>query len=417
MRRTVAGCAPSLLGALDFGFLALAAPAIAADVELESAYGWLFSAGSLAYGAAVMPGGALLGHLAPGRLLAVGLTVAAAGSAALALAGDAALALAGRALFGAGTGMAAAPALVLLAEEDAAGSSDGGFARMGGAIAVGFSAGVLLGAAGAWRLALVGVLAILMTMIATASSAAGRARRSGRGAPGALRLGAATAAAGAFLAALQAARLLLALGALVAAIVVAASGWCAARGWLSASRGILVPCAAGATTTMSGVGGTVLLGQELGRSAAPGDGLVLATFGLATVPAMIVAGALGRRVGPTCTAMVGLAAQACALLLIAQVLDGGPALAALAPAVALFGAGHVVANTGAATAVMRVGGRPTAGLYITLQFLAAGAGPLVVVGGAGQSGTAAGMALAAAIALGGTALVAACCTPIGRGGR
>ena len=99
----------------------------------------------------------------------------------------------GRVLFGAGTGAAAAPALVLLAGED-----DASFARMGGAIALGFSAGVLLGTLDGWR-----------TVARRDRRARGRRwpppRRPCRGgrplapgrAAGALRLGAATAAAGA----------------------------------------------------------------------------------------------------------------------------------------------------------------------------------------------------------------------------
>ena len=397
-RRSLVGCAPALLGALDFGFLALAAPAIAADLGVGSAYAWLFTAGSLAYGAVVMPAQALAGRVAAGRLLAAGLAIAGVGVAALALAGAAAVALAGRVLFGVGSGLAAPPALVILGGERA----EGAFAWMGGAIALGFSIGVLLAASTTWRASLGAVLALLIAVIVAASTISADPPMRRR-ASGALRLGAATAASGAFLAALEAETQVAAV-ALAVAVALAIGGWRAARPWLPSGGRLLTACVAGAATTMSGVGGTVLLGRELGASATLGDGLVLATFGLATVPAVKLARALDVRVGAPVAASAGLAAQAAGLTLIAVAVDRG---AALVPAVALFGAGHVVANAGAAATVMHLVGEAAAGLYVTSQYLAGGIGPLVVLGVAGRHGAAGGMVLAAAIAVAGAATAAA----------
>jgi predicted MFS family arabinose efflux permease len=390
-----------LLGALDFGFLALAAPAVATDLGLgATTYGWLFTAGALAYGAVVLPSTALLGHVAPSRLLAAGLTIAAVGVTTLALAEGPAAALGARVLFGAGGGMAAGPALILLAEEEADGR-DGAFAHMGGAIAIGFSSGVLLGTSSAWRGSLVAVFALLAAVITATVRLPAERRHPPRAAAGAVRLGAATAATGAFLAALPAEPLLA--GAIfVAAAGLGLSGWAAVRAGLPASRGgLAVACAAGAATTMSGVGATVLLGQHLGGSGSLTDGLTLAAFGVGTLPGVFAARALGLRRGATATAVVGLLMQAVALLLVAPALGAAPALA---PAVALFGAGHVVANAGSAGAVMQAAGDSAAGLFVTCQYIAAGLGPLVVLGVAGARGQAAGMILAAVIALGAAAV-------------
>lgn len=389
-RRTAAGCAPALLGALDFGLLVVAGPVLAAHLELGSAYAWIFSAGSLAYGAVVMPAEALLGRVPVSRLLAAGLALAAAGTLLVATAGGVVPALAGRVLFGAGTGAAAAPALVLLAEEDA-------FARMGGAIALGFSVGVLLGAVGEWRASLAVIAALAVAGAAAAARAAAPVLAERRAA-GALRLGAATAAAGAFLAIVRTDPLAAGI-ALLAAGALVASGWRAVRSRLPRPHGrLLVACAAGAATTMSGVGAMVLLGLELAATPSPADELALALFGLATLGAVGSARRLRRR-GPLGTAAVGLAGQALAILVLAS------ESTLLVPSIVLFGAAHVVANAGAAAAVMQhagEGGATAAGLYATGQYLAAGAGPLVVLSAGGRSG----MVLAAAIALGGVAVAA-----------
>ena len=406
-RRAAVGCAPALLGALDFGFLVLAAPALAAELDLGSAYAWLFSAGSLAYGAVVMPAESLLARLEASRLLAAGLAVAATGIVVVASAGDAGTALAGRVLFGAGTGAAAAPALVLLAEEDATAS----FARMGGAIALGFSTGIVLATAAPWRTTLLAAAALTIAAAAAATTLpSGRARprrrtpgasRPGRVAraaarrrtPGALRLGGATAVAGAAFA-LVPAQPLAGGVVLVVAVVLAASGWRGVRRRVSA-RDVLVGCVAGAATTMSGVSAMVLLGRGLTGTPSAVDDLALALFGLATPFAIGVARTLGRRLGATATATAGLAGQALAIVALA------PAATVLVPAIALFGAAHVVANGGAAAAAMRSGGAATAaGLFATAQYLAAGAGPLVVPS----------LGTAAAVALFGAAAVVACQT-------
>jgi MFS family permease len=385
-RATAAGCAPALLGALDFGFLVVAGPAIAVELDLGSAYAWLFSAGSLAYGAVVMPAEKLLGRVSASRLLAAGLALAAAGIALVAAAGDVASVLAGRVMFGAGTGAAAAPALVLLAGED-----DASFARMGGAIALGFSTGILLGTLDRWRAALVAVAAIVVALAAATATVSGERPLSPGRAAGALRLGAATAAAGASFA-LAGADARAGAMALAVAAVLAASAWHAVRPRVPGGA-VLVACAAGAATTMSGVSAMVLLGLELSGTPSRADDVVLALFGLGTLGAVGAARRLERRFGALGTAAIGLAAQALAIFTVALV----------TPAVALFGAAHVVANAGAAAAVMRHAGATAAGLYATGQYVAAGAGPLLVL----RSG-ASGMALAGAIALAGAGVVAAC---------
>ena len=391
-RRVSAGCAPALLGALDFGFLVVAGPVLAAELELGSAYAWIFSAGSLAYGAVVMPAEALLGRVAASRLLAAGLALAAVGILVVATAGGVVTALAGRVLFGAGTGVAAAPALVLLAGEDAA------FARMGGAIALGFSAGVLLGAVGDWRASLAMIAALAAVAAGAAARVAGPALAE-RGAAGALRLGVATAAAGAFLATVGAAPLAAGV-AFLAMAVLAASGWRAAHPRLPRPhRSLIVACAAGAATTMSGVGAMVLLGLELDETPSPADELALALFGLGTLGAVASARRLSLHHGPLSAAAIGLGGQALAIFVIAS----GSTL--LVPSIAVFGTAHVVANAGAAAAVMQhagAGAATAAGLYATGQYLAAGAGPLVVLS-AGDPG---GMVLAGAIALAGVVVAA-----------
>ena len=367
-------------------------PPSRAELDLGSGYGWIFSAGSLAYGAVVMPAETLLGRVSATRLLAAGLALATAGIVIVASAADVAAALAGRVLFGAGAGMAAAPALVLLAEDDAA------FARMGGAIALGFSAGVLLGAGGAWRTSLVTIAALAAAAAGAAATVTPRAPAARRATAGALRIGGATAAAGAALAMVRVDPLA-AGGALLIAGALAASGWRAARLRLARPRGgVLVACVAGAATTMSGVAAMVLLGLSVVETPSPADELALALFGLATLGAVGIARRLAVRLGPLGAAAAGLAGQGLAILAIAS----GPVL--LVPSIALFGAAHVVANAGAAAAVMRHAGEgaaTAAGLYATGQYVAAGAGPLLVLSvGSG------GMALAGTIALAGAALVA-----------
>jgi hypothetical protein len=400
-RGGAAACAPALLGALDFGFLAVAAPVVAADLDLGSAYAWLFSAGSLAYGAVVMPAEALLARIAAGRLLAAALAVAAAGIATLAVADGVAGALAGRVLFGAGTGAAAAPALVLLAREDA-------FAWMGGAIALGFSAGVILGATISWRPALTAMVVVAATASAAArvgscradSPQMGALTRPARaassclapsglhrdGSRGGLRLGAATVATGGCLAALPSEPIVATAG-LATAAALAGSGWRALGTRLPDRRSDLVAaCAAGAATTMSGVGATVLVGRRLAGTPSPHDELLLALFGMATLLAVRAAEDPG---GSWRTARSGLAVQAVGILLVGS----APALG-----IAVFGAGHVLANAATARAAMGASGgamAAAAGLFATAQYVAAAGGALLMV----SVGEDAGLRVAAAIAI------------------
>jgi hypothetical protein len=187
--------------------------------------------------------------------------------------------------------------------------------------------------------------------------------------------------------------------ALLVAGALGASGWRAVRGRLERPRGtLLVACLTGAATTMSGVGAMVLLGLVLVETPSPADELALALFGLATLPAVGLARRLGLSRGPLGAAAAGLAGQALAIFAVAS----APVL--LVPAIALFGAAHVVANAGAAEAVMRharEASATAAGLYATGQYVAAGIGPLVVLSDAS------GMAVAGAIALAGAAVASA----------
>jgi hypothetical protein len=206
-------------------------------------------------------------------------------------------------------------------------------------------------------------------------------------------------------------------GALVAAVALAGAGVRrAARpagGWLpvGAPRGALAGViAAGAATTASGVGGAALLGRALpgaGELSPAGTGLVLATFGLAVPIAVPAARAISAAVGPAPCCGIGLTTQAAALGGLAAIPLGAPG--PVVAAVALFGAGHVVANAGAAQAAMDAAADrpgPLAGLLATAQYAGAGVGAFVVLTAAGgdaptAAGTREGLVLAAAVALAG----------------
>jgi len=409
-RQTLCGWAPAFAGAFDFGFMALGAPAIDSELDLGVAYPWLFSAASLAYGAVVMPGAALAERVSRQRVLAGGLALAAAGAAVLAAASSVAAALLGRALFGLGGGVAASPALALLAAIEDPSLRRAGFARLGAAITLGFTTGVVLAAlavpAIGWR-APVAVAALALAAAARLAAGLSPQGASPRAATatGAWLFGIATLAAAGCLAAVSE-RPALACGALAVGLALAIVASRRARATLPRKRvATLTVCLAGAATTASGVGATVLLGRSLeGRS-----GLVLGAFGLAVLPAVRVAEALGRCGGAAWSAAAGLAIQGAALVAVGWALAGARGAVVLAATIALFGAGHVVANAGTAAAVTdRAGDRAASagGLLVTAQYLGGGAGPLLALAVADRHGDTAGALAAAAAAGGGAAVLA-----------
>ena len=423
--RVLLGCSATLASAWDFGFMALAAPAIDADLDLGAAYPWLFSAGSFAYGAVVLPAGAQAGRIAPARLLGAGLLLSALGATVLACAAGVAGALAGRVLFGLGGGIAASPALAIMAEIEECDARRAGFARLGAAVAAGFTLGVLLGslvvALAGWRLVLaasaaaLGALAWQSRRLQSPSARHHGTTSAGRvgapiGSPGAGLFGAGTVAATAGLAWAERTPRAAAI-ALGSAALLWCAGWRRACTWLPRARGAaLIACCMAAATTASGVGATVLLGRSLaaatGASAAV-TGLVLSAFGVAVLPATALAHGLAARLEPILSAGVGLGLQAVAIALLAGALAVAHDALLLAAPVALFGAGHVVANAGLADAVTGLAARraaPVGGLLITAQFVGGGAGALIVLGAAARRGSIAGLLVAAGIACAGTAL-------------
>ena len=349
-------CVPAFLAAFDFGFMVLAGPRVGADLAAGGAYPWLFSAASFAYGAAVMPAAT---RLPPSRGLPLGLGLAAAGTGVVALAGALPIALAGRAAFGLGGGIAAPAALALLAGRRT------GFSALGAAVALGFASGALVAASMPWRAALAA------TAIATATASAAAGRRGARRAAlppagGAALFAAATLALACALAAHSPIVALIAVALALAAVRRAAP-------WLPERRPAAVAVLlAAAATTASGVGAMVVLGRSLAGD--PAAAPVLAAFGIAALPAARLAATLGAR-----CASAGLAVQALGF--------SGMAISvhafALAAVVAVFGAGHVLANAGVAERAAALAGAhvaPVAGLLVSAQYAGSGVGALLIAG-------------------------------------
>jgi hypothetical protein len=147
---------------------------------------------------------------------------------------------------------------------------------------------------------------------------------------------------------------------------------------------VAVVLLAAAATTASGVGATVVLGRSLAGD--PAAVPVLAAFGIAALPAARLN--LGAR-----TASAGLAVQALGI--------AGVALSANAFVVAVFGAGHVLANAGVAERAAALAGEhvaPVAGLLVTAQYAGAGVGALLIAGIDTRHGFSTAELVAAAIA-------------------
>lgn len=431
-RTTVCGCVPAALGAFDFGLLALAGPRVASAVGATGeAYPWLFSASSFAYGAAVVPAAAVIARLGPPRVLALGLAVSAAGTAALACASALALALVARVLFGLGGALAATAALSLLAGVEDEDARRGAFAALGGAVGAGFATGALLASVPSWRLVL---LAVATTCVLTACAAlrrrgargssppfadpspgevgahappdravvrAGDSPRPGVDAlPGAVVLAAAIALAAVALS--RDGTPAVAVGVALAAGL-AIAGLRRARPWLPSRRaGLAGVCLAGAAITASGVSATILTGTAL--AAEDRAGALLGVFGLAVVPGAWLARIVAHRSGHAIATAAGLALQALGLFALALVLSRSAGPAAIAAAVALFGLGHVAANGGAAGAVTALAGPAAPGvaaLLVAAQFVGGGAGPVLTA----DLPAATGVAVAAVIALGGAVVI------------
>jgi hypothetical protein len=376
-RATACGCVPALLGAFDFGFLALAGPRLAPGLGVTGdAYPWLFSASSFAYGAAVMPAAALTARLGPARGLAFGLTGVAAGAGTLAAASGLAVTLGARALTGLSGALAATAAIALLA-----------------AIAREELPPGRLVLAAACLAALVGALV-----------SSRLPRLSGHPLVPELRGGAvltvAIVCAAAGIAEADA-RELWAIPLLVLAGVLARTALRRAAGWLPPRRAALGAAAfAGAATTASGVGGTILIAPALTDQHLPGA--LLGVFGLAVLPGSRLAARLTASAGAHVTAATGLAVQALGLLAAALTLASGSGALWVAMALLVFGTGHVAANAGAAAAVASLAGpRPTAvlGLLIAAQYVGGGVGPLLASAVATGHDAPAGVLVAAAIAV------------------
>jgi hypothetical protein len=136
----------------------------------------------------------------------------------------------------------------------------------------------------------------------------------------------------------------------------------------------------------------------LGRSLAgdPAAAPVLAAFGLAALPAARLAACFGARCGSA-----GLAVQALGVT--------GMAISAhafaLAAVVAVFGAGHVLANAGVAERAAALAGEhvaPVAGLLVSAQYAGSGIGALLITGIDARHGPATAELVAAAIASAGS---------------
>jgi MFS family permease len=422
-RASLCACVPAALGAFDFGLLALAAPRIAPALGVgSSAYPWLFSASSFAYGAAVMAAASLTARLRPPRALGLGLIVTALGIGASALSSALATTLAARVLFGLGGALAATAALALLAATEQRGGRAAGFAALGGAVAAGFAAGTLAAGAAEWRLvppagAARDVIARRVAEAARADAAVDdvMARRDADLARGcaASDVLADTArhgsAAGGPRGRVEGVALTVAI-VLVAVALALAGEWVAlvpAAGALAAfavfvrhatgGAPLAAACGIGAATTATGVGATIVIGAALAAERLPPS--LLGVFGLGVVPGAWVARRLVERAGPPVGASAGIALQGLALAAVALALAMSASPLVLAVAIACFGAGHVAANAGAAAAALTT--HPparSAALLIAAQYVGGGTGSLAATAIAAAHGAAAAVLVAAAVA-------------------
>ena len=402
-RVALCGCLPAALGAFDFGLLALAGPRIAPAVGADgSAYPWLFSSASFAYGAAVMPAAVLTSRLGPPRAIAIGLAGAAAAALTLATARDLVPALAGRVIAGAGGALAATAGLALLSAIADPSARRAAFAGVGSAVAAGFAAGALVAASAQWRFALVAVAALAIGAAGVASRLP--IQRVNRTAlHGVAPLSAAIVAVAVGVAAGEA---VVAIAALVVALALA---WVGLRAvdWLPIARRRLVAvCVAGAATTAGGVGATIVLGTEL--AAREWSPAWMATFGLGVLPGASLARRLGQRRGERAGLATGLWVQTVALSFSALTLSLALGRLALLATVVAFAVGHVAANSSAAAAITDLAREhvaPLAALLIAAQYVGAALGPQLTDALATTSGTSGAIAAGAVLTAAGLPLL------------
>jgi MFS family permease len=418
VRRTLLTCcAPPLIAAMDFALLAVAAPVAAREASLsDETVAWLFGAFSLPFGALLLLSGRVGGRVGRVRMVRLGLLVFAAGAAAVALGRSPAALLAGRALQGIGAALMTPAALAqLTAAFTDADARRRALAAYGTSVAAGFTCGALAGgalvAAAGWRAA---VTAEALAAVAAAACAAGPGTRTGgpdaaaaagldvRGALGcgAVVLVAALVAGGT----LPPAAGLVALGLVVPALLAHERRVCAPllAPALLRRAATLRGALGGALVTATGVPAVVLVTLYLEdvRSSTPLEaGLLLACFGAAAP--------LARR------ASAGRVARAPRRLLASGLAVQGAAIAALHPlaavawpaglgaALAVFGAGHVAANAGAAMTVTHAVPAElcddAAALLATAQYAGAACGPLALLPAGGGTLPAGALACAAAV--------------------
>jgi MFS family permease len=285
-----------------------------------------------------MPAAAVTGRLGAARTLALGLSAAASGASLLALAPGLAAALTGRVLFGVGGAIAATAAIALLASIGDDATRSAAFAGLGGAVAGGFATGALLAAVPAWRIVVLFSAAVAVAaglVAARLPDATPGPRRDLRGAP---LLSAAIVAAAVGIVGVDDAVAWAAVTFAAAAIL---ATWAvrSAAPWLPPHRSALAAvCAAGAATTASGVGATILIGAALAERGLPTA--LLCVFAAGVVPGAAPA----ARAGPPVALGVGLALQAVALGLVAPALDLGPAARALARRARIAGRARLTAR-------------------------------------------------------------------------
>jgi hypothetical protein len=163
---------------------------------------------------------------------------------------------------------------------------------------------------------------------------------------------------------------------------------------LPRAPGLAAAWIAGAATTGTGVGATVLVGPAMGDMGLPPA--LVGVFGVGVVPGAWIAHRLVAGAGPSRAAAGGVSLQALALAAVALAL-GAPAFA-LAAALVGFGIGHVTANAGAAAAAL-ADGPPT--LLLAAQYVGGGVGPLAIGAIATAHGTGSAVLAAAVLAFAG----------------
>ena len=367
----LACCAAPVILTIDYALVSVLAPEIRAELGLSDAeLAWIFAAYSAGYGAFLLAAGRCADLYGTRRVLVAGLVLFAGAAVAVSTATTPATAIAARAVQGAAAAAMFAASLSAMSG-----------AVFAGAIGVGFTAGSLaggaVGALGSWRAG----FALSVPCCLVAAALAGRLEPSRRvqpsaGWPTALGVGGLVAAgtAGTSLVGLP-------------ATAVAATALVAFALGLGA-RPAAVACGATMILTGTCVAGTLAIALRLqdGRSALA-TGVVLACFGLATLPAARAAG----RGPPAALVAAALAAQGVALIGAATV----RADLAVAACVAALGFGHVLGN--AATADVAARTAPAQGVIAgtlgSAQRLGGALGPLLL------APTAGGLALGGAVAL------------------